>query len=67
MGHFDETGNLVWEETAVDKEIHLALLRMGWLFPTTREEVAIVNASLRGRDNELPESLKEPPFHPLPE
>jgi len=49
----------------LEREIYYALLRSGYIIPTTEEEVRIAEEAMEGLEIALPESLKEPPLHLL--
>lgn len=65
MDYFNENGDLVWEATELDHSIRLAMIELGWIIPTTPEEVAIAEKAMEGLEIKLPEALREPPFHLL--
>lgn len=65
MDYIDDNGDLVWEATELDEQIYRVLLEAGLIIPTTEEDVAIVEKAMEGMEIEVPESLKEPPFHLL--
>lgn len=50
----------------LDEEIRRAMLEMGWIFPTSIEDVEIVERALASRSPvELPEALRNPDFDEL--
>lgn len=50
-------------DAELEEAIYYAMLSIGWLFPTTPEEVAIAEAVLGLEETiELPEALREPPW-----
>jgi hypothetical protein len=51
-----------------DAMIRRAMVELGWLFPVTEQEVKWAEEKMRreGFNPDLPEELKEPPFHLLP-
>lgn len=65
MDYFNEEGDLVWAATEFDEQIRQAMLELGWIIPTTEEEVTIAEATMKDMEIELPKALKEPPIHLL--
>jgi hypothetical protein len=49
----------------LDAQIHRAFVELGWIFPVTSQEVEWAEKAMEGMDVELPENLKEPPWHLL--
>lgn len=52
----------------LDREIYEALLRMGWLIPTTAEEIEIMETVMANQPPvDFPEILRRPPIERLAE